>query len=428
MEDPPRFDYSAHVAIVRSRAYVAVLGIAVALRVAWIAAVPVVPVSDSCRYDVFAQNLAAGEGYATESGPTAYWPVGPSFLFSLCYRLFGGEHEQRFLPIAILNLVMGTASVALTMYIGRKWFSPRVGVVAGLLLALWPSQVQFTTVLNSETPMILFMLAALAIWMAPSQTLWLRAVLAGAFLAAASYMRPTALLLPLVFCIHPLLVRLGRIRTLAGAALMAGTMLILVLPWSVRNYRVFGQFVLISTNGGTNFWMGNNPKTTGGYQSPLPAGHFGSEVERDRELRDQALEYVRQDPWAFFKRTAVKAIRLHERESIGVVWNHKGLERCFRALSPTAQRTAIFGIKLLANGYWWAMLALALFGVVRLARQWPPLLWLTAPPVLLWAYFAAVHAVTVIQDRYHFAAIPFMATLAGFGVLRHRYAMELSCT
>ena len=401
----------------RGRSVLAVLLIAALLRAAWVAAVPVDPVSDSVRYDFFAQRLAAGLGYTEADGrATAYWSVGPSFLYSLVYRLTGPEADARFLAVAAMNLIMGTASVGLTMHLGRKWFSPRVGVVAGLLLALWPSQIQFTTVLASETPMIFFVLMALAAWFADGPGSLLRGILAGAFLAAASYMRPTVLLLPLVIGFSELVRRPQRLETLGGVAAMVAAMLALILPWSLRNYRVFDAFVPISTNDGVNFWMGNSPETMGFYQPP-PWGDFESEVDRNRRLRAQALAYIRQDPVAFLKRTLVKAVRLHERESIGVVWNRPGLERTFAGLPPATRDDAIFGIKLTSNIYWWAVLLLAAFGVVRLAATWPLLRWLTSPPVLIWAYFTAVHAVTVIQDRYHFAAIPLVGMLAAVGAI-----------
>ncbi len=52
---------------------------------------------------------------------------------------------------------------------------------------------------------------------------------------------------------------------------------------------------------------------------------------------------------------------------------------------------------------------------------WPPgggrVATLLTPPVLLWAYFTAAHAATVIQDRYHFAFIPFVSMLTVAGAL-----------
>ena len=38
------------------------------------------------------------------------------------------------------------------------------------------------------------------------------------------------------------------------------------------------------------------------------------------------------------------------------------------------------------------------------------------PTVLLWGYFGSVHAVIVIQDRYHFPSIPLIAALAAFSL------------
>lgn len=425
----------------RGRTVLTVLVVAALLRAAWALAVPVVPVSDSVRYDFFAQRLATGLGYTEADGrATAYWPVGPSFLYSLGYRLLGSESEQRFLSVSVINLVLGAASVGLTMLLARRWFSNRVAVAAGWLMALWPSLIQFTTVLNSEIPMIFCMLASIAVWTELGRSVWTRGLLAGVLIAGTSFMRPTALLLPVVLCVSDLLRRTDRLRTLGAAAMMMAAMAAAILPWSWRNYRAFGEFVLISTNGGPNFWMGNNPETTGFYQSP-PWTDFDGEVDRDRGLRARALAYIREDPAAFLQRTLVKAVRLHERESIGVVWNRPGLERALARLglpattvapsttiprrvdeeppgdmaSPAAIVSAggvVFGLKLLSNVYWWAVLLLAVFGVLRLLLRGPLFAVLFAPPTLIWAYFIAVHAVTVIQDRYHFAAVPLLASLA----------------
>lgn len=58
--------------------------IALILRVVWGIAVPVVPVSDSNAYDLFAQNIALGHGFAWKPGElTAYWAVGTSAFYAL---------------------------------------------------------------------------------------------------------------------------------------------------------------------------------------------------------------------------------------------------------------------------------------------------------------------------------------------------------
>lgn len=418
---PANTDAASHDRI-KATHWVAVLLLALILRGGWMLLVSVEPVSDSARYDFFAQRLAQGLGYTEIDGrQTAYWPVGPSFLYALVYRLAGPESDARLVAAAALNLVLGLVTVALTMHLGRKWFSPRVGLAAGMILACWPSQVQFTTVLSSETPMLCFMLAGLAAWYADRGPWWLRSGLAGMFMAAAAFMRPTALLVPAVVAFADLSRRPQRLQTVGRLAVTGLAMAACIAPWTYRNYCVFNAFVPISTNGGVNFWMGNNPESDGFYMSP-PWEGFAGEPERDAALKDEAMQYIRAEPAAFLQRTAIKAIRLHERESIGIAWNEPGLRRAFggastdaavdKASSPWPDR-GIFTLKLASNVYWWLALLAAIAGTARLVKASGLYATLLHPAILLWAYFTAVHAITVIQDRYHFAAIPAIAMLAG---------------
>jgi hypothetical protein len=144
-----------------------------------------------------------------------------------------------------------------------------------------------------------------------------------------------------------------------------------------------------------------------------PIEDYGNEAGRDAALKDEAIRYIRAEPAAFFKRTAIKAVRLHERESIGIVWNEPGLRAALGALPAPWLDRSIFTLKLAGNLYWWLLLLAAAAGTIRLAGTHGLAATLLNPAVLIWMYFTAVHATTVIQDRYHFAAIPVMAMLAG---------------
>jgi len=185
-------------------------------------------------------------------------------------------------------------------------------------------------------------------------------------------------------------------------------MIALILPWSLRNLHVFDHFVLVSTNAGANFWMGNNPNTTGGYL-PLPDMDIANEAERDKYLNKLAWDYIRQEPLAFVGRTIKKAILLHDRESIGVAWNEKGLEQRFGS-------KVLLPLKLISSPYWWLMLISALTGAVLLVRHRGWLEALTLPPLTAWVYFTAIHSITVTGDRYHVPSIPFIAMLAAYGI------------
>ena len=80
-------------------------------------------------------------------------------------------------------------------------------------------------------------------------------------------------------------------------------------------------------------------------------------------------------------------------------------------------RDRILGpLKLASTVYWWVGLALGLWGLglrIRALRFRV----VFEPPLLFWAYFAAVHAVVVVMDRYHFPSVPFIAILAAQAIV-----------
>ena len=226
-----------------------------------------------------------------------------------------------------------------------------------------------------------------------------------ALLAAAVYVRPIALLLPPILAMAGLL--RGQMRLAQAVTAMVVTlavMAMLIAPWTYRNYLTFDKPVLISTNFGVNFWMGNNPDSRGEY-TPFGEHVVGlSETERSEVLLEKAKAYIRAEPGAFVQRTLIKALRLHDRETIGVAWNEKSLHRL-------GGDTGVFVAKFISTLYWYLMLCAGLAGAVWLCRReslWKGLL---APPVIIWGYVTGVHAVIVISDRYHMPSIPFIALL-----------------
>ena len=386
------------------RAALMIICLATLLRILWAALVPVAPVSDQVAYLTFATNIALHGVYGwTPAEPTAYWAVGTAAIYGALFKVFG----VAFWPIVILNIVIGTTLVAMTMALARILYGDRVALVAGAVMALWPSQILFVTVLASELPFMLLIVAAAWAWLNTGWPSWGRGVTVGLLLAGASYIRPVAILLPFVLAISLGFPRWpgGTVRQHATALLVAVlVMAVSIAPWTVRNYRVFGSFVLISTNGGAIFWMGNNPDTTGGYM-PLPKRVSGlDEVERSTVLGAEAMDYVVENPGLFALRTLKKVVQLHVRETIAVHWNLEGLKASVLSGLETP-------LKLLTTAYWSVALGLALAAIATTVVQigWRTIFLL---PVAVWGYLTAVHATTVADDRYHFAAIPFIALLA----------------
>ncbi len=381
------------------------LVIAFLLRSYWALFVPIIPVSDSNAYDVLAQNIASGDCFCWTPGePTAYWAVGTAALYALIYSVAG----HSYVPIVVLNIAVGVGSVALAMSLAKRWLGPVPALLTGWVLAFWPLLIQFTTILASEMLFNFCVLAAFWFANAPGWKWLSRATAAGIALAAAAYVRPVVLLLVPFLFLQEGLVEKRLARAAAACAVSCLVMMALILPWSLRNFQVFDRFVLVSTNAGANFWMGNNPHSTGHYM-PEPETGIANEADRNIYLEKKAWEYIRQEPLEFVARTLKKAALLHDRESIGVAWNEEGLMERFG-------HGVLMPLKLISNGYWWFMLACAGYGLIAFSRERTWQEFLALPPLTIWVYYAALHSVTVIGDRYHVPSDPFVAMLAAFAI------------
>jgi 4-amino-4-deoxy-L-arabinose transferase-like glycosyltransferase len=384
-----------------------VLAIAFFLRLGWAILIPVVPVSDSTAYDIFAQTLAVHGVYGwAPDQPSAYWPVGTSAIYAALYAVFG----HSYIPVVVLNVALSAGIVGLTMRLGRIFFDDATAILAGGLMAIWPSQVAYVTILASELPFTFLLLLGFATWFSPRLSNSVRAIVGGLAFGAASYFRPIALLLPVILWLS-MIPSWQKLREQLPMLILAMIVLgVSITPWSVRNTRLFGHFVMMSTNGGANFWMGNN-RFSDGFYTPEPTLTTGlNEYEQDKVLGGEAMQYIIAEPVAFVLRTIKKAVLLQVGETIAIHWNEGGIKHHFgeRALLP---------LKILTQGFWTGVLLLAFAGLIVMVRERGVTLTLMHPVVLTWIYFTAVHAITVVQDRYHFPYDPFISLLAAIAVL-----------
>lgn len=384
-----------------------ILALGMALRIIWVLLVPVEPVSDSVAYADLARNIFNHGVYGFRPDePGAYWAVGTAALTAATYLLF---EVDDYTGVVLLNLLAGLITMILTYRLAEIWFDRSVAFLAMLVVALWPNLIFFTSVLSSELWFIALTLAGMWFWARQEGRGWGNLVFCGVIWGSACYMRPTILLLPVALAL--VVLPCGPMALMRAGGRAAVTILLIlatVSPWTYRNTQVFGERVLVSTNFGPNLWMGNNPETAGGYM-PLPDWVEGMrETERAHALGDIAKEYIWNDVPGFALRTLYKVIKLHERETVGVVWNEAALAR-------GVGETGLTALKLLATGYWYLLLLLAL-AAIGLRLRASPLTAVFHPTIATWGYFTALHAVIVVEDRYHIPSSPFIAILAALAL------------
>ena len=273
-----------------------VLLVAAACRVAVFFAFPGVfdfagtgTIHGSEAYDTYARNLLATGVYGLERGtPDAALPPAYGFVLAGIYGLFGRSS----LAVAAVQTAFDLGTIALLAAVGGALFrSAAVGALAGVMTACYPYLV-FQTLAVNDTALFLLELHAF-VWLVvlvrdrpvadhPSVAL---AAAAGLVLGAGALTRPAILVVACGAAAWLLLAWPLRevMRRLAPIVLVSGLVL---AAWTGRNQLILGSAVPIATNGGSNFWQGNNAGTLAYLRAGIdvqwiPPGPLGGVDHRD---------------------------------------------------------------------------------------------------------------------------------------------------
>ena len=245
---------------------------------------------DPLYHHQWAQAFAAGETFV--EGAYFRAPLYPWFLGTI-YWLFG---TASIVP-RIVQAVLGSLSCGLLFLIGRQVFSRTVGVLAGLCMACyWPS-LYFDAELLIVVVIVLLDLVLLWLLLRTgarrSPALWLAS---GVVLGLSAIARPNVLLFGPAILIWLAVMHRSSWRRVAGY----GACFVLgaagpILPIAIRNYTVGQDAVLISSQAGVNFYIGNNPQADGisavipGMPAEWWPGYY-AQIERAEQAEGRKLK------------------------------------------------------------------------------------------------------------------------------------------
>jgi 4-amino-4-deoxy-L-arabinose transferase-like glycosyltransferase len=222
------------------------------------------PIIDGRAYYDWAKDIVSRSFF----GDTVFFqnPLYPYFLAGLIAVFGAGSFAAYF----VVQTLVGAAAVVIIYYLAKEAFDKRVALLAALLAALYRMNVYYDVSMDKtflETMLANLTLLMLLIAVKKKKSyVWLLAGVAFGltFVSRGNF----GLILPfLLFWIwrvsKPEAATLKRAGIfLAGAALM-------VIPVTIRNAAVSGQFVLVTSHTGLNLWIGNNPANrTGAYEVP----------------------------------------------------------------------------------------------------------------------------------------------------------------
>ena len=401
--------------------------IAIALRLAWVLYAAREPrgFHDPTLYGVFAARIADGHGYTAANGEaTTYYPVGYIGALGAVVWVVGQTPipENVSMTAAVFNLVLGVGAVALTFEVGRRLFDNRIGLIAAAVLALWPNLIFHTAVVLTEALFIFLVMGAVLLLVAlPAATQrirWGRLAVFGVILALSALVRPISLMfLPVLLVVLVVAgTRWGSAIGYAGAATLA--VVLVLMPWTIRNFRATDSFVPISTNLGDNLCMSRHTGATGEFQADpacavrargLKTPEYEVEVNNTNVRR--AVRFVKGHPLTEAKLVFLRGYHTVKNDHDGLLASESYGSNPF---IPSTWRRVL---EVVADAYFFVAVALGLVAVpafVGRRRPWR-LFFLLAAAAL------AVQPLIFFGDpRFHVPVLPFVAVLAAVTIARIR--------
>jgi len=333
---------------------------------------------DGADYRNLSDNLAAGRGYVIShyrwfepepANSPAYHPelFRPPLLpwCGAALKLLGVDWLSAARVTAIL---LGCALVFAVGFLGKTLFGYRAGALSALAFAIYPYAVHYSCRWSTETLFSLLLVTGAALLARGAKSEDARYLALGTLsLALASLARPIglafAIILPTIVLMR--LTPRNRARPILACVLV---LFLVLIPWTVRNYRLTNQVSPSTYFGPYNIWLGMNQGMDEMYRAgstPRFAERLDQLYQKDLKHHINELEtkriYSVTDQQSYWLKETVKHVNDNPRSAIYIL--SKRLAHFFR---PWPNRSVVSPLA------WWVsaitvsmLFALSLISLVR---------------------------------------------------------------
>jgi tetratricopeptide (TPR) repeat protein/4-amino-4-deoxy-L-arabinose transferase-like glycosyltransferase len=237
-------------------------------------------------------------------GPGLYY-VSPFYIYFLA-AILAVFHS--FTAVRAVQIALGTASIGLIFLMARQWFGERAAWIAAALATLTGLFTFYETLILQSSVDVFFTATALWCFLPPEGGSYLRRrahilavgairdqiplLFAGVIWGIQTLNRPNVLIAVLGVALVMIVV----LRRIRPAAMLVAGLVLGMAPVAIRNVVVTGEWTLVSSHGGLNFYIGNNADATGFYRpvAGVRPAIVGQEIDT-RRIATEALGHPATD-------------------------------------------------------------------------------------------------------------------------------------
>lgn len=250
---------------------------------------PIHPNNDDVKY-IQSARLFINEGvlaYNTGNLPSAFIMPGITVLLAGFMKIFG-QGEAAIIAFRLFQVLQQALCIYLIYWLGKRFFNPRVGVVAAIISALYLPDYYTAGVILSEMTfrtLLLLLICTTVIALERSQGKWY--IYIGILVAVAAYFKPQISLYPAIFLLLWWKKHVTWRHMLKYMSFIGGVYVLLLLPWWIRNYTVFHEWIVFTNSGGSPFLLGTKI-----YHLMPPEGFFAAHPEYHPDTLFQGADHT----------------------------------------------------------------------------------------------------------------------------------------
>ncbi|PLR78263.1 hypothetical protein CU633_07040 [Bacillus sp. V3-13] len=280
--------------------------LALIVRLMWIYYIPNETISDFAVYHRIATSLADGKVPAD----FGYQGMGYPALLSVFFKLFG---TNDIMIAKVLNVVLSIITLVFIFLILKKLIkNPYVISIVFLLISFLPNHIAYTNVVGTEV-LTNFFFSLIILLQVSSLKNKYRYPLLGFIIGLATLTKPYFLVYPLVLGVMEWLNKKDIKKAILIGLVSFLFLQLTISPWTFFNYQRSGQFVPVSSNGGTVLFLNNNADNkTGTYMDPdhvTTSQAFKEKISKlepktiaaDEAYKEEALKWIINNPLDFVK-------------------------------------------------------------------------------------------------------------------------------
>jgi 4-amino-4-deoxy-L-arabinose transferase-like glycosyltransferase len=257
------------------------------------------------EYNTIALNIIHNKTYVIKWLNTDYRSFGYP-LYPMLSATFHFLTKENYFVLGMFQLMLSVLSCYLLYLITKRIFDSVTAVISFFLLAIHPGLIVYSTKMHELTLVVFLAVLTFLLMISLDRRRLRNNIFLGLAIGIGTLTRPLLIFfLPVYFIYITFLYAPFKNRPKTIFVVFLAVILV-ILPWTIRNYMIHKRWIFITTNSAEHFWRGNNPFSSGTASLPDSRGIIEA---APRDFLDRLYKMNEIEQYDYFYKETFKFIK-----------------------------------------------------------------------------------------------------------------------